>query len=157
MAESETDDDQADLDLGLIVPEEKFQHPDCFDSRNYRRWEREIAEPIIRTAGFEIVRWTTEDGDSFGPLVRSVTVRKEGVEATYFLRMSGAAKKPELKMILFKRRGRFLLAACRGEHKGCNIMLKQRQRAGPCDHCMILDNENETISSVYERLSRGDA
>lgn len=65
--------------------------------------------------------------------------------------------KPELKVILFKKRGKFFLAACRGEAKGCRVKEKERQKMGPCEFCMVLEDENETIGSVMDRLKKGDA
>lgn len=42
----------------------------------YTDWERHIAEPRLRELGYHIIGWRTTDGDSFGPLVRGVLVRK---------------------------------------------------------------------------------
>lgn len=64
---------------------------------------------------------------------------------------------PEITMILFKRRGRFKLAACRGGRKGCNVNLKQRSKIGPCEFCVIAEDENETIGDFQKRLERGDS
>jgi hypothetical protein len=60
-------------------------------------------------------------------------------------------------MILFKRRGEFKLAACRGGHKGCNVNLKARSKIGPCEFCVVAEDENETIGDFQKRLERGDA
>ncbi len=54
-------------------------HEGCF-SREYWRWEQQIATPRLQSLGFTVVRWWTEDGDSFGPLVRAVTVEWYGDE-----------------------------------------------------------------------------
>jgi hypothetical protein len=64
---------------------------------------------------------------------------------------------PQIKMILFKKRGRFTLAACRGESKGCLLLAKERQRRGPCPDCIICDDPQETIGHIYDRLSKGEA
>ena len=65
--------------------------------------------------------------------------------------------KRQIQMILFKRGGKFFMAACRGLSKGCNVHAKQRQKMGPCEDCVPLEDENETIGSVYDRLNRGNA
>ena len=67
------------------------------------------------------------------------------------------SESPKMHFILFKRRGEFELAACRGQYKGCNVQLKQRQKMGPCEHCIICEDENETIGQIYDRLQKGDA
>ncbi len=64
---------------------------------------------------------------------------------------------PELKMILFKRRGKFKLAGCRGEHRGCNVSLTARSKIGPCEFCVVAEDESETLGDFQERLARGDA
>jgi hypothetical protein len=46
-------------------------------SREYDQWEQNIATPALQTLGYEVVSWTTGERDSFGPLSRIVTVRKE--------------------------------------------------------------------------------
>jgi hypothetical protein len=80
MSQTETDE----KDLSELIGEEAFMHKDCFDSQRYALWEREVAEPLLRTQGYEVLRWWSEDEDSFGPLVRCVEVRRDGVTATYF-------------------------------------------------------------------------
>lgn len=80
-APTETTDELNLLDL---LPDEITNHPDCFDSRNYDRWELEIATPALRAMGYEPSRWRTTDGDSFGPLVRAVDLTKNGARKTYF-------------------------------------------------------------------------
>lgn len=64
---------------------------------------------------------------------------------------------PDLLFILFKRRGKFKLAACRGAHKGCRVNLKQRSKIGPCEFCVVAEDETESIGSFKDRLERGDA
>lgn len=76
--------DDEDLNLLDLLPEEVVNHPYCFDSLRYADWEQEIATPVLRTLGYEPKRWRTTDGDSFGPLVRGVTLTKDGVSKDYF-------------------------------------------------------------------------
>lgn len=76
--------DLPDDDLFSLLPKEAANHPDCFDSTYYSRWEREIATPALRAAGYEPSGWHTTDGDSFGPLVRGVTLTKDGISKEYF-------------------------------------------------------------------------
>lgn len=64
---------------------------------------------------------------------------------------------PDIRFILFKRRGEHKLAACRGRHKGCNVNLKKRSKIGPCEHCVIAEDENETLEQFKKRMERGDA
>jgi hypothetical protein len=47
-------------------------------SREYDGWEQNVATPALQALGYEVVSWTTGEKDSFGPLSRVVTVRKEG-------------------------------------------------------------------------------
>lgn len=70
-------------DLGEVLPDELFNHPDCFNSQTYWVWEREIAGPALEAAGFKVGYWWDEDRDSFGPLIRAVTLTKDGVTETY--------------------------------------------------------------------------
>lgn len=70
-------------DLFDLLPDELANHPDCFDSRNYLRWEREIAQPHLESMGFKVISWWTEDGDSFGPLVRAVELERDGKREVY--------------------------------------------------------------------------
>ena len=65
--------------------------------------------------------------------------------------------KPDLSFILVKRRGKFKLAACRGEHKGCNVNLKARSKLGPCEFCVVAEDENMTLDEFKKKLERGDA
>jgi hypothetical protein len=70
--------------LGDLLPDALFNHPDCFSSCGYWRWEKEVAQPAIEAQGFEVIRWYSTDEDSFGPLVRAVDVRKDGVKQTFY-------------------------------------------------------------------------
>jgi hypothetical protein len=60
----------------------------------------------------------------------------------------------KLKMILYKRRGKFELAACRGMNKGCNVAEKQRQKLGPCEDCILCDDHEETMGELLDRINR---
>lgn len=71
-------------DLADILPDDLFNHPNCFDSRSYDLWERDIAKPALEASGFTVGRWWSEDEDSFGPLIRAVRLTKNGVTETYF-------------------------------------------------------------------------
>lgn len=73
-----------DRDLLDLLPSEIANHPDCFDSRRYGEWEDNIATPWLNAHGYKVISWWTEDGDSFGPLVRAVEIEKDGTRATYF-------------------------------------------------------------------------
>lgn len=71
-------------DLAELIGEDLFNHPDCFHSARWRDWEQQIATPAIGAKGFKVLGWRTDDGDSFGPLVRSVEVEKDGCRRRYF-------------------------------------------------------------------------
>jgi hypothetical protein len=77
-------DEADDLDLMQLLPDEVLNHPDFGSSRNYQRWEEDLAAPALRAQGFEPSNWRTTDGDSFGPLVRAVDLTKNGITQTYF-------------------------------------------------------------------------
>lgn len=63
-----------------------------------------------------------------------------------------------LTTILFKRRGKFMLAACRGKERGCTVVdLAAQSKRGPCSFCVILDNPNATLGEIADALKRGDA
>lgn len=64
---------------------------------------------------------------------------------------------PAIRFILFRRRGKFKLAACRGRSKGCNVAEKQREKLGPCTDCFVIDNEQMTLAEVLAKLNKGDA
>lgn len=66
-------------------------------------------------------------------------------------------KTPTITFIMFKRRGKFKLAACRGGRKGCNVDLKARSKIGPCEFCVVAEDEQETIGDFQKRLERGDS
>lgn len=78
------DVEAAEKDLLDLLPDEITNHPDCFHSTFYDRWEREIATPALRALGYEPSGWRTTDGDSFGPLVRAVDLSKDGKTESYF-------------------------------------------------------------------------
>lgn len=69
--------EEDELDLSELVPDDAFNHPDCFNSANYWRWEQDVAQPIIEQQGYRVLRWFSTDQDSFGPLVRAVEVEKD--------------------------------------------------------------------------------
>lgn len=72
-------------DLLDLLPDDICNHPACFDSVRFREWEEEIATPALRALGWEPKCWRTTDGDSFGPLVRGVTlVGSDGTRKDYF-------------------------------------------------------------------------
>lgn len=66
---------------------------------------------------------------------------------------------PDIVFILFKRNGKAKFAACRGKNKGCNVNMKTRSKLGPCEFCVLVDdnNGNMTIGEFKEKLERGDA
>lgn len=80
---AEADKRLEERDLFAVLPAELFEHKDCFDSHAYWRWEDDIATPALKARGFEVGRWWTIDGDSFGPLVRGVRLTKDGATHTY--------------------------------------------------------------------------
>ncbi len=70
--------------LESVLSDAVFNHPDCFDSRRYALWERSVATPVLEAAGFSVGAWWSGDQDSFGPLVRCVSLTKSGKTHTYF-------------------------------------------------------------------------
>ena len=47
-------------------------------TKDYDEWEEEVL-PIFRQNGYEpVAGWFTIEGDSFGPLIRGITLEKEG-------------------------------------------------------------------------------
>lgn len=77
-------DETDEKDLFDILPEELANDPRCFDSRRYLEWERDVATPALEAMGYRVSNWRTTDGDSFGPLVRGVTLKKDGHAEDYF-------------------------------------------------------------------------
>lgn len=75
--------DAEDKDLGDILPEKCFDHVDYCDSRRYYLWERDVAEPALRALGYSVGSWWSGDEDSFGPLVRCVSITKDDVTEVY--------------------------------------------------------------------------
>lgn len=67
-------------DLFNILPKD-FTGEDCC-GKQYWKWEDKVTE-YLKSQGYQIIRWETTDGDSFGPLVRVVTVRKDNITETY--------------------------------------------------------------------------
>lgn len=74
---------QPENDLTDVLPEDLFNDPRCFDSRRYAEWEQKVAEPALKAMGYAVSDWRSEDEDSFGPLVRAVTLEKDGVKQSY--------------------------------------------------------------------------
>ena len=48
------------------------------DYERYAEAEREKVTPLLEALGYEVIRWCTGDGDSFGPLTRYAICRKDG-------------------------------------------------------------------------------
>jgi hypothetical protein len=63
----------------------------------------------------------------------------------------------QVRMILYKRRGIFRMAACRGTAKGCQVMNDVRAKLGPCQSCILCDDPDETIGQVYDKIQKGNA
>lgn len=64
----------------------------------------------------------------------------------------------ELQSFLFKRRGEWKLAFCRGKARGCEVVnLQEQSKRGPCSQCMVAEDENETLGDLVARMERGDA
>lgn len=53
-------------------------------SRDYWKWEQNIAEPKLEELGYTVHGWRTVEADSFGPLARAVEVEKDGKELSLF-------------------------------------------------------------------------
>jgi hypothetical protein len=70
--------DEDNGDLYDIIGAAPYEDMRAFDSRLYSVWEREVATPALEALGYKVLSWETTDGDSFGPLVRTVTVEKGG-------------------------------------------------------------------------------
>lgn len=73
-----------DGDLLDIISTEATNDPRFCSSAFYAEWEKNVAEPELRKAGYIPTRWRTADGDSFGPLIRVVDLVKDGVRRTYY-------------------------------------------------------------------------
>lgn len=67
-----------ELDLADVIGAKPYEDPRAFDSIEYATWEAEVATPALEALGYKVRGWRTTDGDSFGPLVRMVTVEKDG-------------------------------------------------------------------------------
>lgn len=67
-------------DLFGLLPKD-FSKKGCC-GKEYWKWEEEV-DKYLKSQGFEVIRWITLDGDSFGPLVRGVIVEKNGVTEKY--------------------------------------------------------------------------
>ncbi|MCJ8138405.1 hypothetical protein [Falsirhodobacter halotolerans] len=73
-----------DRDLAEVLPNDLFNHPNCFGTYSYRSWELDLATPALVAAGFEVGAWRMEERDSFGPLVRSVALTKDSKTERFF-------------------------------------------------------------------------
>jgi len=77
------DNEQEELDLLELLSEEILSHPLFMHSREYWKWEQQVAAPELVKLGYEVQSWIMLDGDSFGPLVRGVYLKKDGVAQLY--------------------------------------------------------------------------
>ena len=59
-----------DDDLFEFIDDSLADHPHFCDTYAYLQWEREVAQPALEAVGFRVLRWTTGERDSFGPLSR---------------------------------------------------------------------------------------
>lgn len=73
-----------EIDLVDVIDAKLYADSRCFDSIRYAEWEREVATPALEALGYTVTGWETTDGDSFGPLVRKVTVEKDGKRAEFW-------------------------------------------------------------------------
>ncbi len=70
--------------LEEVLPNELFNHPHCYDHREYGQWETFVAAKALDELGYEVMRWYTIEKDSFGPLIRGVDVKKANVRQTFW-------------------------------------------------------------------------
>jgi hypothetical protein len=47
----------------------------------YWHWETKVATPRLQELGYKVLGWFDGERDSFGPLIRYVTVVKDGVKS----------------------------------------------------------------------------
>ncbi len=67
-------------DLFSLLPPDLKKDPRAFDSHgDMHKWDHDVCWWLI-AHGYESNRFYTVDGDSFGPLVRGVKLRKFGEE-----------------------------------------------------------------------------
>jgi hypothetical protein len=64
--------------------------------------------------------------------------------------------RPKLNLIMYDFGGEKKLAACCGKAKGCQHEPDKLPNF-PCDLCMLLDDDQNTIGQVARRLQQGDA
>lgn len=55
-----------------------------FCGTKYVEWEKEVAEPILKSFGYRILQWFNAETDSFGPLMRAVDVERDGTKQTFY-------------------------------------------------------------------------
>jgi len=75
---------ETEIDLYDVIGAAHYEDLRCFDSVRYEVWEREVATPALEALGYRVIDWRTTDGDSFGPLVRTVVVEKYGRRMEFF-------------------------------------------------------------------------
>ena len=63
------------------IPTDLSGHIQC--SKDYWKWE-EQATKILEAQGFLSIRWSTSDGDAFGPLMRRCSAQMHGTQYTAF-------------------------------------------------------------------------
>lgn len=63
---------------------------------------------------------------------------------------------PQLRMLLFRKRGKITAYACHKTLPPCKVHAKIRAKAGPCEFCSKCE-DGETLEQVYRRITKGDA
>lgn len=61
------------MEFDLLEVLGECDHTGMFSS-NYWDWEERVANVILKSKGYRVIRWWSPDKDSFGPLVRGVDV-----------------------------------------------------------------------------------
>ena len=57
-------------DLFDFIGTQSAEHELYCHPQLYQRWEKNIAQPLLIEQGFQVLKWTTGEYDSFGPLTR---------------------------------------------------------------------------------------
>jgi len=70
-------------ELLSVIGRDAAEEPNYCD-RYYWRWENHTATPRLERLGYEVHRWWTGDGDSYGPMTRCCIATK-GDEVTRFI------------------------------------------------------------------------
>jgi hypothetical protein len=68
-------------DLFAVLP--SISMDGCFN-HDYWKWEDTIATPALINLGYENIKWSMGDCDSFGPLSRIITCWKNGIRYQYW-------------------------------------------------------------------------